>query len=842
MQVLVEKEFKTSFIDQVRYTSFLYASLLKSVAEDENISNQIALLDEMFSGKDIIFAEFIHPDATTIRPNYLSEAKIKFIEDFDIHSHGDYVYYVKLKLISDIDNRLLGTLRLGYDESSISERIAATYHYASFLAIAYIILSMLLVILFGHHLTKPISILRKVAKKIADGDQSVKLDISTNISEVDSLAKDLDNMRQKLVSQRYEVMNREKRLSAILDNAGEGIISINAHGIIQSFNKAAERIFGYTADKALGKNLSMLMPTPHREMHDNYIGNYLHTGKAKIIGTGRRLEAINKNGDIIPIFLNVSKVKQDEEVTFIGIIHDLSNEMAMESKLLQFWNAMEQSPVSVMITDPDGNLEYVNPFFCQVTGYAQEEVIGKSSNILKSGEIQKDVYAELWRTIKAGDIWRGVMQNRKKNGELFWESATICPVLDDNNVITHYIALKEDITDKRIKELMLTQAMKLEIVGRMTSGITHDFNNLLTIIIGNLQFLQEDVDKDNIEEKKELIADAMSAAHDGSNLIKQLLLFSRNQETSTQAVDTKSFLIKLHPLFSRIIPDSITMDVAVDDDVKPMMIDPHRLESAIINLIINSKDAMMPDGGKLRLFVKNLVTTSPEKVAGGQISPGNYVMISVTDSGSGMTDVVRKKALEPFFSTKTKTTGTGLGLSMVYDFINQSDGGLRIISDTQNGTTIDLILPAIGETPEFPQEESKDIFYELPKSKGEIVLVVEDREKVREFVCRALKRLGYQLLEAENSTSALESLQTNNKIDLMFSDISMPGEMNGLDLAEYISPRFPSLKILLTTGMESRLEEYRKMEITFPLLRKPYSIEKLAISIRSVLDNGQLTY
>jgi DNA-binding NtrC family response regulator len=179
---------------------------------------------------------------------------------------------------------------------------------------------------------------------------------------------------------------------------------------------------------------------------------------------------------------------------------------------------------------------------------------------------------------------------------------------------------------------------------------------------------------------------------------------------------------------------------------------------------------------------------------------------------------------------------------MVYDFINQSDGGLRIISDTQNGTTIDLILPAIGETPEFPQEESKDIFYELPKSKGEIVLVVEDREKVREFVCRALKRLGYQLLEAENSTSALESLQTNNKIDLMFSDISMPGEMNGLDLAEYISPRFPSLKILLTTGMESRLEEYRKMEITFPLLRKPYSIEKLAISIRSVLDNGQLTH
>jgi len=840
---LVEIEYKSQFIDQVRYTSFLYASLLEPSVETEDVEKQMAFLEETLFSKNVIFAEFTHPDGVTIRPDFsIKSDRIIFIEDFEFNSHEDNIYYIRLNLISDIDRRYLGTLKLGYDELPINEQIATAYHYASFLAIAYITLSMFLVILFGHRLTRPVSILRKIARNISEGDHSVSLDIGTDISEIKFLAKDLDNMRQKLVDQHNEVMEREKRLSAILDNAGEGIISINTDGTIKSFNKAAENIFGYTAAETLGNNVSMLMPLPHREMHDTYINNYLNTGEAKVIGTGRRLEALHKNGDIISIFLNITEVQQTKGVAFIGIAHDLTKEIDMESKLLQFWNAMEQSPVSIMITDTDGILEYVNPFFCQVSGYLQEEVVGKNSNILKSGEIQKEIYAELWNTIKAGGIWRGVMQNRKKDGELFWESATICPVHNSDNEITNYIALKEDITEKRIKELMLTQAMKLEVVGRMTSGITHDFNNLLTIIIGNLQFLQEDIDKDNIEEKVELIADAMSAAHDGSNLIKQLLLFSRNQDPSTQSVDTGTFLKKLQPLLIRLIPDAITMKVIVDDDVKPMMIDPHRLESAIINLVINSRDAMMPDGGNLRLSVKNTVVITPEKVAGGQLEPGSYIIISVTDTGIGMTDEVRNKALEPFFSTKTKTTGTGLGLSMVYDFITQSDGGLRIISETHKGTTIELILPAIGKATDLSPEESKDIFNELPVSKGETVLVVEDRKKVRDFVCRALKRLGYQLLEAENSTSALKYLETNNQIDLMFSDISMPGEMNGLDLAEYINPRIPSLKILLTTGMESRLETDRKIEIKFPLLRKPYSIEKLARSIRSMLDNGQLMH
>ena len=837
--LLVEREFESQFVDQARYTSFLYATLFEHTVKEENTPKQIALLNEMSFGRDVIFAEFIHPDGTTIRPDtFIDAEEINFVEDFEFNSNGDNVYYLNLILISDIDRKFLGTLRLGYDESPMKKRIVSTYRYAFLLAISYIIFSALLVIFFGHRLSKPVLILRNIARKIAEGDHTVSLDVSTGISEIKYLAKDLDNMRQTLVTQNNEVMKREKRLSAILDNAGEGIISINDHGLIQLFNRAAENLFGYTANEVLDHNISMLMSTPHREAHDNYIKNYLNTGEGKIIGSGRRVEGLHKNGNIIPVFLNIAKVKQDEKITFIGILHDLTKEMALESKLLQFWNAMEQSPVSIMITDTHGVLEYVNPFFCQTTGYSAEEVIGKHSRILKSGEIQNEIYEELWNTISIGGVWRGVMQNRKKDSSLFWESATICPVHDDNNEITNYIALKEDITEKRVKELMLNQATKLDVVGRMTSGLTHDFNNLLTIIIGNLQFLQEDLYKDNIEEKLELITDSLSAADDGADLIKQLLLFSRHHELTTETLNAKTFLEKIRPLLNRIVPDSITLEIVVAEDVKSIMTDSHRLESAIMNLAINSRDAM-PDGGELRISVKSLLVLIPEEVYGGKIEPGDYIEISVTDSGHGMSDDICEKIFEPFFSTKTKTTGTGLGLSMVYDFISQTDGGLRIISEPNKGTTITLILPATKKLTKRLKKTIESTLNELPPG-SETILIIEDREKIRSFVCRVLNRLGYQLLEAENSNEALKLLQTNNQIDLIFSDISIPGKMDGLDLANHINSRIPSLKILLTTGMESGLGRDNDKKIDFPLLRKPYSIEKLATSIRSMLDNGQL--
>ncbi len=831
---IVERNIQSQFIDQLRNNTFLYSALMKDAIEQNNVTRQREILDEVIFRGDVVLAEFVSSDSTTIHPSVPNILfKTKFREDFDFGTNGDDTYYIALDIFSDDTNERLGTLRLGYDEIPVKRQIVSAYHYGIFFAIGYLFLSMFLVIFFGQKLVKPITELRNLTQSIAGGDEDVSMDINTNIAEIKYLSSDLDTMQKILISRRHDVVNRERRLHAILDNAGDGIISINNKGIIQSFNKTAESIFGYDEEEVTGKNVSILMPSPDREQHDSYIKNYLDTGKAKIMGAGRRVQALHKSGNIIPVFLNVSKVKQGPELIFIGIIHDLSREAALESRLSQFWNAMQQSPVSIIITDLEGKIEYVNPFFCKVTGYEDFEVIGRNPNILKSGEVQTETYDELWSTITKGGIWRGVLQNRKKNGDLFWESATICPVFDNEEKITNYIALKEDITEQRMKELMLQQAMKLEVVGKMTNGIAHDFNNLLTIILGNLQYLQEIIHDEGAEEKLSIIADAFSAAHDGSRLIKQLLVFSRHQEAESEPIEIKLLLEKLKRLLNRVIPEDIGMKIGMPDKGDFVLIDPDRFESAILNLVINARDAM-PDGGEININCKHSFFDEPIEVEKGYINPGRYIIISVEDTGIGISENIRNRVIEPFFSTKTSTSGTGLGLSMVFDFVTQSGGGLIISSIVHKGTIIELFLPLI-EPDDLVLAENNEDKKEIVGG-NESILIVEDREKVRRFASRTLSHLGYHLFEAENADKAMEYIESGANIDMLFTDVVMPGEMNGVQLADFVHNKNSKLKILLTTGMETQ-ESIDGISMTkFPVLFKPYTVDKLARYIRDVLD------
>jgi len=834
----IERGLQSQFVDQVRNNTHLYATLIESAVVEDNIPNQAAILSEALFNEDLVLAEFINPEGTVIRPDAdEGSVELNFKEDFKFDEHDDHVYIIAMQVLNEIDGEFLGTLKLGYDEIPTQNRIDVAYRYGSLLAAGYALLSILMVIFYGRRLIRPISQLQDMARSIATGNTAAGLNVRTDILEISSLTKDLDSMRQTLVDQHRDVKDREKRLYAILDNAGEGIISIDAKGVIGSFNQAAESIFGYTAKQVLGRNVSVLIPLPDRKHHDSHIKNYLATGEAKIIGIGQRLQAQHKDGHLIPVDLTVTEIHLGQEYTFIGIIRDLTEEEERERQLLQIWRAVEQSPLSIIITNVNGIIEYVNPHFCQVTGYRSEEVIGANPRILKSGNIHSDTYRELWTTITNGDIWRGVFQNRKKSGELFWESATICPVQDQNNQITHYVALKEDITEHREKDRMLTQAMKMEVVGRMTDGIAHDFNNLLTIILGNLQILMEDVSRNVDDEKMEPIADAMSAAHDGANLIKQLLIFSRREEPNSRPMEIGTFMEGLQHLLNRTIPEDIVVRLEVTKDIGTVLIDSNRLESAVLNLVINARDAM-PDGGELMISIDKAILLESEEVEGGKIAPGNYIYIRIADNGTGMSEDIRQQALEPFFTTKISARGTGLGLSMVNDLITQSGGGIRIESELDKGTTITLILPLYEQAAEISIED-QEVLDQLPGGK-ETILLVEDREKVRRFANRILSRLGYRLIEAENAAEALEYLQTNNEIDLLFTDIVMPGNMDGRELARQASSRKSTLKILLTTGMESRAENSGDFHLDFPLLHKPYSAQQLAQSIRNVLNTGQL--
>jgi len=827
--LIVERSFESQFIDQVRNNTLLYAELLKPSIEEEDEQKRNSFLYETIISGDVVFAEFLDTEGRTARadPNEL-EDELVFREDFEFGEHADQVYFIAAQLFSDIDGRPLGFLRLGYDELSVQEQIDAAYRFGSLIAGGYILFSTLLAIFFGRRLFKPVSSLRSFARSIAAGNRSVELQVDTNIFELKHLAEDLQFMHHSLVNKQQEILNRELRLEAILNHAGEGIITIDRWGNVHSFNLAAETIFGYTADEVLGQNLSILMPSRHAETHDDYISEYLRSGASKIIGTGRRVEAQRKDGRLIPIYLTISKVQQGEDVSFTGIMHDLSGEEQKEAELQQLSRAVEQSPVSILITNTEGNIEYVNPRFCHMTGYSADEVIGENPRFLNSGQTSAEDYRSLWGTISKGGIWRGVFQNKTKSGDLFWLSSTVCPVHDQAGEITHYISISEDITEARKKESMLAQAMKLEAIGRMTDGISHDFNNLLTIIQGNLKFLEQDMPGDN-EEHHELIEDALSAAQDGADLIKRLLAFSRRQELDIRTLNINDNLVAMKRLLQRSVPE-IDIEMDLDDGIANALVDANRLESVVLNLITNARDAMA-GGGTIKISTSNETVGIAEQDV--DLGLGSYVVLTVTDDGIGMDEKTRQQAVEPFFTTKSIETGTGLGLTMVNDFVQQCGGELKIESALNEGTTIRLFLPSSQD----PEDVKIDIEAENDLPVGEeTILVVEDRESLRRFACRTLTRLGYNTYEAKDAAEALLFLQQHEDIELLFSDIVMPGDTDGRKLAHVAVKARPDLKVLLTTGMEpSNVADTESAEDA-PLLQKPYSSEELAWTVRAILD------
>jgi two-component system NtrC family sensor kinase len=827
--LIVERSFESQFIDQVRNNTLLYAELLNPIIEQEDEQKRTSFLYETIISGDVVFAEFLDTQGRTSRadPNELDE-ELVFREDFVFGEHGDQVYFIAAQLFSDIDGRPLGFLKLGYDELSVQEQINAAYRFGSVIASGYIIFSTLLAIFFGRRLIKPVSSLRSFATSIAAGNRTVELQVDTSIFELRRLAEDLRLMHSSLITKQQEILDRELRLEAILNHAGEGIVTIDKRGIVQSFNLAAETIFGYAAEELIGQNVSILMPSRYDAKHDDYVRDYLRSGTSKIIGTGRRVEARRKDGHLIPVYLTISKVQQGEETSFTGIMHDLSGEERKEAELKQLSRAVEQSPVSILITNTEGIIEYVNPCFCHMTGYSADEVVGENPRFLNSGQTSADDYRSLWGTISKGGIWRGVFQNKTKSGDLFWLSSTVCPVHDQADEITHYISISEDITEARKKESMLAQAMKLEAIGRMTDGISHDFNNLLTIIQGNLKFLEQDLPGDN-EEHHELIEDALSAAQDGADLIKRLLAFSRRQELDVQTLNINDNLVAMKRLLQRSVPE-INIEMYLDDGIANALVDANRLESVVLNLVTNARDAM-PDGGTIKISTTNETVGIAEQDV--DLDLGSYVVLAITDDGIGMDEETRQQAVEPFFTTKSIETGTGLGLTMVNDFVQQCGGKLVIESASSEGTTIRLFLPSSRD----PKDVKIDIEAESDLPVGdETILVVEDRESLRRFASRTLTRLGYKTYETGDAAEAILLLQQHEDIDLLFSDIVMPGDTDGRKLAHVAVKTWPDIRVLLTTGMEPSNVADTESADDIPLLQKPYTSEELAWTIRAILD------
>jgi PAS domain S-box-containing protein len=497
--------------------------------------------------------------------------------------------------------------------------------------------------------------------------------------------------------------------------------------------------------------------------------------------------------------------------------------------------AVEQSANFVIITDANGVISYVNPAFLKATGYMADEVIGARPSLWRSGQTGEPTYAALWETIRAGNDWHGEFQNRRKDGSLVSVSAVISPIKDESGRITHFIGIQEDVTQRREMEAQLRHAQRIETIGRLTGGLAHDFNNLLTVVIGNLELLEHRLAADPTA--RQLAAMAGKAAERGAELTRQLLAFARRQPLTAKAFDVNALVAGTTNLLRRTLGEQINVRMMLADDLSHAFADPTQVESALTNLAINSRDAM-PGGGRLTIETANQRLDERYAAENLDVAPGDYVMLAVSDTGTGMPPEILSRVFEPFFTTKAEGKGSGLGLSMVYGFAKQSRGHVKIYSEVGHGTTVRLYLPrAAGNAAAAADATAADAESATIEA---TILVVEDNADVRRVAVGMLADLGCRVIEAENAAAALAILVTGQPIDLLFTDIVMPGGMTGVELAREARKLRAGLKVLFTSGFaDAPLRNGGEADENKNLLRKPYRKPELARWIRRILaGNG----
>ncbi|HSZ74995.1 MAG TPA: ATP-binding protein, partial [Rhizomicrobium sp.] len=489
------------------------------------------------------------------------------------------------------------------------------------------------------------------------------------------------------------------------------------------------------------------------------------------------------------------------------------------------------------IVTSDGRIRelYVSPGVKELLGVEPEEFVEKDITLLDFAHPEdrpRKIRALMEHGAKLQTLVIEIRKVSRDNKIRWWQIHTTPVRLANGD--TQWDGLAIDITDRKLAEQQLHQAVKMEAVGQLTGGVAHDFNNLLTVILANADILVEDLENNPpLRAQAELVR---KAAERGADLTRGLLAFSRKQALEPKPTDVNKLIARMDDLLRRALGEQIEIETVAGAGLWRAQIDPTQLESALLNLAINARDAM-PGGGKLTLETVNAHVDDTYASIHNEVSPGQYVLVSVSDTGAGMSKETMARAFEPFFSTKEVGKGTGLGLSMVFGFVKQSGGHVKIYSELGKGTTIKLYLPRSYEAADMdaPTTQSR----EEPRGL-ETILLVEDDELVRTHVEGLLRHLGYNVVTAHNGVAALAMLERGEEVDLLFTDIVMPGGMSGRQLAEKAAALRPDLKILYTSGYtENAIVHHGHLDPGVHLIRKPYRRQELALKLRMLLDKKQ---
>ena len=494
--------------------------------------------------------------------------------------------------------------------------------------------------------------------------------------------------------------------------------------------------------------------------------------------------------------------------------------------------AVAQAAEGVVITDADGRIEYVNPAFERMTGYTRDEVLGQTPRVLRSGQHDEAFYRELWETITRGDTWTGRLVNRRKDGRVYDEDATISPVRDGAGRIVNYVGLKRDVTREVALEAHLRQAQKLEAVGQLAGGVAHEFNNLLTAILGYSEIIAASVSPDHPACKH---AERIKKSTDrAAGLVRQLLTFGRKQIVQPQPLSLNAVVQDAVRLLRPLLGERVRVEVRIDPEAGLVRADPGQMQQLLTNLCLNARDAM-PRGGTLTIETAAVYLDDNSPAEPASLSPGRYATLAVRDTGCGMDAETRTRLFEPFFTTKGTGQGTGLGLATVYGIVQQHNGRIVVHSVPDQGTTFRVYLPRLAR-----RDQASATLPEEPgprhRPSRATILLVEDEDEVRDVVQDILMAEGYAVLAARHADDALRLSQAHDgPLDLLVTDMVMPG-LSGPELAARLQPARADMKVLYISGYAaSSLSEHGQLGPDMAFLAKPFTRSQLAERVREVL-------
>jgi PAS domain S-box-containing protein len=544
-----------------------------------------------------------------------------------------------------------------------------------------------------------------------------------------------------------------------------------------------------------------------------------------------------KDGTTLDRYSSPAIGKDGKNYGRIWTFRDVTERKRAEESLRLLVSAVEQSKESIVITDaqldlPGPKITFVNPAFTKMTGYTVEEAIGKTPRILQGAKTDRTVLTRLRQNLERGETFEGEAINYRKDGKEFDLEWQIAPIRNVSGKTTHFVAIQRDITARKRFEAQLLRSQKMETVGKLAGGIAHEFNSILTAIMGQCELLLSDVPPGSPAAKS--ATEISQAAGRAVTLTRQLLAYGRKQFLKPETLDLNRIITGMEGVFHHLMGGEVTTQIVSSLNLQAVKADAGQIEQVIMNMVINARDAM-PNGGKLTIETANVSFDEESVGRYPELKAGKYVMLAITDTGAGMSEQVKARLFEPFFTTKCVGEGTGLGLSSCYGIIKQSGGHISVYSEPGRGTTFKIYLPQVeqqAKTPVMPPAA-------LAMPGGiETILLVEDDPALREMAATLLTRLGYKVWAAANGVDALSLKQQRNvgHIDLLFTDVVMP-HMSGKELADRVRSLFPHTRILFTSAYTENANIHQGvLDNGVALLQKPYTPSALAHKLREVLD------